>query len=324
MISINRHAMRQVRTLMEQAEALGCRYYRLGNGAHVIDMGIGVPGSWEAARIFTEIDMASLGRCAYRDFPLDEQVSVAAVEVYVDNLELACMASQMAGLQLAGLQLASGEFSAIASGPARALARAAGDTHIHLTEYRDSHHEAVLGVTAGSLPDEQFAAHAAEVCCVDPQHLYLLMHGYNCRVNAVQVSARIVEQTLNQMMLCSFPLDQLLSARGYCAVAPPAPDELQAMGWINDCLLYGGKAVFQVRSADEVIAEKIPLLVTEHAADYGRPFLELFEEAGRDFYAMDLAIHSPAMVQIINVASGSVFTAGSIRRDILKRNFFNL
>ncbi len=319
MVSINKHAMRQVRALMEQAEVLGCRHYRLGNGAHVIDMGIGVPGSWEAARIFTEIDMASLGHCSYRDFPLDERISVTAVEVYVDNLELACMASQMAGLQLA-----SGEFSAIASGPARALARSEGDTHIHLTAYRDSHHEAVLGVTAGSLPDEQFAAHAAEVCRVEPQHLYLLMHGYNCLVNAVQVSARIVEQTLNQMMLCSFPLDRLVSARGYCAIAPPAPDELQAMGWVNDCLLYGGKAVFQVRSDDEVIAEKIPLLVTEHAPDYGRPFLELFEEAGRDFYAMDLAIHSPAMVEIINVASGSVFTAGSLRADILKRSFFNL
>jgi len=245
MISINKHTMKLVNDLMENAEAYGCRYYTLENGTNVIDMGIKVPGGWKAAKMFTEIDIACLGSCDLRDFPLDEKISVAGVEVFIDNPELACIASQMAGLQLTG-----GEFSAICSGPARALARAKDDLHVQLTEYRDVHDQAVLGITSGTLPDAAFADKASEVCGVKPENMFLLMHSYNCIVNTVQVSARIVEQTINQMMLNKFDIHQIVSARGFCAVAPLAPDDLTEMGWVNDCLLYGGKAVFWVRSED--------------------------------------------------------------------------
>ena len=273
----------------------------------------------ETAKIFTEIDMACMGTCSFRDFPLNDQISVSAVEVFIDNLELACIASQMAGLRLA-----EGEFSVIASGPARALARADDDTHIKLTTYTDKYHQAVLGITAKRLPDETFSEKAARVCRVRPENLFLLMHSFNCTVCSVQVSARIVEQAINQMMLNNFAIDQLVSARGYCVVAPTAPDELKSMGWVNDSLLYEGKAVFWVKSADEEIERVISNLVTESADDYGRLFIEMFEEAGRDFYAMDLSIHSPAMVQIINMNSGNTFTTGSIRKDILLKSFFNI
>lgn len=319
MISINKHVMKMVTELLENAEALGCRYFRLANGAHVIDMGIEVPGGWKAAKMFAEIDMACLGTCDFRDFPLDDRISLSAVEITIDNPELACLASQMAGLQLA-----EGEFSVIASGPARALARDKGDLHVQQTSYRDNHSQAVLGITAKTLPDEAFAEKAAQVCGVKTDDLYLLMHSYNSIVCTVQVSARIVEQTMNQMMLNKFNLDQIVSARGYCAVAPVAPDDLSSMGWVNDCLLYGGKAVFWVKSTDDEIKTAIPKLVTESAADYGRLFIEMFEEAGRDFYAMDLSIHSPAMVQIININSGNIFIAGNIRKDILKKSIFNI
>ncbi len=302
---------------MESADELGCKVHQLENGVHVIDMGVEVAGGWQAARIFTEIDLACRGTCVLRDFPLDDQYSVSAVEVFIDNVELACMASQMAGLQLG-----DGEFSVIASGPARARAAADGDQHIKLTEYRDAHHEAVLGITSNSLPSGELAQKAADVCRVQPEDLYLLMHSYNCVVNSVQVSARIVEQAINQMMLNDFDTSGLSFARGICAVAPTAPDDLTEMGWVNDCLLYGGKAVFWMDGDDEMIREKLPSLVTESSSDYGRPFVELFEEAGRDFYAMDLAIHSPAEVQIFNTASGHVFSAGRIRKDILSASIF--
>ena len=319
MISINKHVMKMVTELIENAEALGCSYFRLANGAHVIDMGIEVSSGWKAAKMFSEIYMACLGTCDFRDFPLDDKISLSAVEVFIDNTELACLASQMAGLQLS-----EGEFSVIASGPARAMARAEGDLHIQQTSYQDNHNQAVLGITAKTLPDEAFAEKAAQVCGVKTDELYLLMHSYDCIVCTVQVSARIVEQTINQMMLNNFDLSQLVSARGYCAIAPLAGDDLKAMGWVNDCLLYGGKAALWVKSTDEEIKTVIPKIVTESAADYGRLFIEMFEEAGRDFYAMDLSIHSPAMVQIININSGNIFIAGDIRKDILKKSIFNI
>jgi methenyltetrahydromethanopterin cyclohydrolase len=132
-----------------------------------------------------------------------------------------------------------------------------------------------------------------------------------------------VEQTINQMMLNKFDPKQIVFARGYCTVAPLAPDDLAAMGWVNDCLLYGGKSSLWVDAKDEEIQGKLPLLVTESAKDYGRLFIEMFEEAGRDFYAMDLSIHSPAAVQIFNINTGNVFSAGGIRKDILRKSILN-
>lgn len=319
MVSINQHVMEQVKELIFDAEALGCGYSRLPNGAHVVDMGIDVPGGWKAARLFTEINMAGLGSCSYRDFELNYSISVPAVEVYVDNPELACLVSQ-----IAGLRLVEGAFSAIGSGPARALAAADDDHCFELSAYRDLSGTAVLGLQMTTLPDEKLAEKAAGVCGVAPENLYLLVHPSASMVASVQVSARIVEQTINKMIRKKFDISQIAFARGYCAVAPVTDDELQAMGVINDSLLYGGKSSFWVRSSDEEIRRVLPQLITESSSDYGRLFIDLFEEAGRDFYKMDLDIHSPAMVQIYNMNTGRIFSAGRIRKDILLKSYFGL
>ena len=239
--------------------------------------------------------------------------------MYLDNPDLGCLVSQ-----IAGLRLSEGEFAAIGSGPARALAAAADDHCFELTSYRDISGSAVLGLQMSSLPNEGIARKAAEVCGVAPENMYLLAHPSASMVASVQVSARIVEQTINKMIRKDFDLSQLVFARGYCAVAPVSGDELQAMGVINDSLLYGGKSVFWVRSDDAHIEEVLPQLITESSADYGRLFIDLFEEAERDFYKMDLDIHSPAMVQMYNMNTGRVFSAGRIRKDILLQSYFGL
>jgi methenyltetrahydromethanopterin cyclohydrolase len=320
MISLNRRVMPLVRRLIEDDEALGCRYHRLANGAHLIDMGIAVPGGWEAARLFTLIDIAGLGSVDYRDFPLDDQLSTSAVEVFIDRVDLACLSCQIAGLSLGG-----GEFAAIGSGPARALAARRTDSTDHcfdLTTYRDAGSPAVLGVQMPALPDDAFAARCAALCAVEPEDLYLLVHPSTALVGAVQVSARIVEQTINKMIRHGFDLSTIATARGYCAIAPLSDDELTAMGRINDCLLYGGASFFEVRASDEAIERIIPRLVTASSRDYGKLFKGLFIAADKDFYKMDLDIHSPAQVQIHNISTGRVFTAGGLRRDLLKQSFF--
>lgn len=318
MISLNKRVMKMVHQLIEDAEALGCRYFELANGSKVLDMGIEVPGSWQAAKLFTEIDMAGLGTCTYTNFDLEDQLSVPAVEVYVDEPRLACLVSQ-----IAGWQLTEGDFAAIGSGPARALAAVAADHCFTLTSYRDNHHEAVLGIQMTGLPDTALANKVAEACRVKPEDVYLLVHPSASVVASVQVSARIIEQTINKMIRKGFDLSQLVLARGICAVAPVVLDELEAMGKINDCLLYGGAADFWVKSTDEEIARVIPQLVTANAKDYGRLFIDLFLAANKDFYQMDLEIHSPAKVQMYNMHTGNVFVAGEIRKDLLRKSLFN-
>ena len=319
MISINDRVMGPVWELIKNDEALGCRSFRLKNGTQVIDMGINVPGSWTAARLFTEINIGGLGSCGFKDFPLDDEISVPGVEVYVDNWELGCLCSQ-----IAGLKLTDGEYAAIGSGPARALAAAADDHCFELTAYRDTSKNAVLGLQMMQLPDEALADAAAGACGVKSEDLFLLVHPSTSITATVQVSARIVEQTINKMIRKQFDLSSIVTARGFCAVAPVTDDEDLAMGKINDSLLYGGKASFWVRLDDDrEIMRVLPQLVTQSAKDYGKLFLDLFIAADRNFYNMDLDIHSPAMVQIYNTKTGNLFTAGTIRRDILKKSYFN-
>ena len=54
---------------------------------------------------------------------------------------------------------------------------------------------------------------------------------------------------------------------------------------------------------------------------YGQPFLDIFEAAGRDFYAIDPHLFSPAEVILQNIESGSVFRFGRIAPDILRESF---
>ena len=318
MISINKHAMKLVRKLLEEAEDIGCKVLKLKNGATVIDMGVEAPGSWQAAKYFTEINMAGLVTCNYFNYDLDEKLSVPAVEIFVDNPILGCLCSQ-----IAGWPLGSGDFAAIGSGPARALAAVKEDHCFDLTSYRDNHYEAVLGVQAVDLPDEAMAEKVAAACKVNPENLYLLAHKSASVVATVQVSGRIIEQTINKMIRKGFDLNQIFWPV-VTVVAPVGTDELDAMGKINDSLLYGGASEFWVKSTDEEIQRVLPQLVTKSAKDYGRLFLDLFVEANKDFYQMDLDIHSPAKVQIYNMNTGNVFVDGEIRKDLLKKSFFNL
>ncbi len=319
MISVNKNAMPKVRYLIENAERLGCRHFTLPGGAHVIDMGVEEKGSFEAGRLFAEITMADLATCQLKNYMLPGEISVTAVEVYTAEPILACLCSQ-----IGGYPLSSGAFAAIGSGPGRAKAALDIDHSFHFTDYRDTSDEVIFGIQANHFPNQEMAAQVARDCRVTQDNIYFLAHKTSSIVASIQVPARILEQTINKMVKKGFDLDTLQYARGFCLVAPVDLDAEAAMGKINDSLLYGGLSEFWVKWEDQKIEEILPNLVTESSKDYGRLFKALFLEAERDFYKMDLDIHSPAAVQIVNMNSGKMFSAGRIREDLIKKSFFNL
>src|SRR5271157_726651 len=319
MISVNKNVMPKVRYLIEHAEQLGCRHFRLESGAHIIDMGVEQKGGFEAGRLFAEITMADLATCHFTNYVLPGDISVLAVEMYTAEPLLACLCSQ-----IGGYPLSSGDFAAIGSGPGRAKAALDIDHSFHFTDYRDDSDEVVFGIQANHFPDEGMVRQVVWDCRVVPDNVYFLAHKTSSIVASIQVSARILEQTINKMVKKGFDLSTLEYARGFCLVAPLDRDPEAAMGKINDSLLYGGRSEFWVKWDDHKIQEILPKLVTESSKDYGRLFRDLFIEAGRDFYKMDLDIHSPASVQIVNMNSGKMFKAGRLREDLIKKSYFNL
>ncbi len=318
MISINREAMKIVRRVLADPEPLGVRVVSLENGATVLDMGQQAPGSWQAAQDYTLVTLGGLGTVTYEPFPLGNRV-LPAVRVMVDRPMEACVASQIAGWQL---DPPGTPHAAIAAGPARALNQLHPDHYFELISYRDAHHEAVVAIQTSEPITARIAQVVAENCRVKPEDVYILVAPNSSLVCAVQVAARIIEQTLHRLPEEGFDFNAVRYAAGYGVIPPLTNDDVTAMGRINDSLLYGGVCTLYVEADDAAIAAVIGKITSAASRAYGRPFLEIFEDAGRDFYQIPLDLHSPAVVHINNLRTGRTFSAGAINYEVLEKSFF--
>jgi methenyltetrahydromethanopterin cyclohydrolase len=317
MISINREAMKIVRRVLESPEPLGVHVIRLGNGATVLDMGQRAPGGWTAAKAYTLITLGGLGEVSYEPFLLAGRM-LSAVRVMIDHPMLACVASQIAGWRLEGARAGA----PILAGPGRALNRANPDHYFDLITYRDEHDEGVVAIqTSEPITADQTDA-IARACNLKPEDLYVLVAPNASLVCAVQVAARIVEQSLHRLAEEGFDVNAVTSAHGYGVIPPLIADDVIAMGRINDSLLYGGVATLYVETTDEIAAAVVGRVVSRASRAYGRPFVEIYEEAGRDFYQIPLDLHSPAVLHLNNLRSGRTFSAGEINEAVLRRSYF--
>ena len=321
-ISINREAMKIVRQILDDPAAIGAEVAVLPNGATVIDMGQQAPGGWVAARYYSQITMGGLGEFIYETFPYPiNGVRLPAVRVMIDFPVLACSASQIAGWRLES-GLAEGDVAPILAGPARAL-NVNPDHHFAHFSYRDHWHEAVIAVQTSEAVQPAWSEAIAAACLIQPQDLYILVAPTQSLVCAVQVSARSVEQTIHRLEEEGLPMEDIVSAQGLCVLPPLVDDELAAMGRINDALLYGTEATFYLRHEDDnFVAWLAARIVSQATAAYGRPFLDIFLDAVKDFYNIPLDLHSPAVVHLNNLSSGRTHSAGQINEGILSRSFF--
>ena len=54
--------------------------------------------------------------------------------------------------------------------------------------------------------------------------------------------------------------------------------------------------------------------------DYGKPFLQIFREAGKDFYKIDHDLFAPAAIIISNAKTGESLRAGQINPKVLSQS----
>jgi methenyltetrahydromethanopterin cyclohydrolase len=137
----------------------------------------------------------------------------------------------------------------------------------------------------------------------------------------VQIVARSVETTLHKLHEVGGKLSEVVSGWGLAPLPPVAADDLAGIGRTNDAILYGGEVTLWMRSTDEALAALAPQIPSSASRDYGRPFAEIFESFGRDFYKIDKHLFSPAAVTLVNLATGRSFRGGQLRPDIVQRSF---
>jgi methenyltetrahydromethanopterin cyclohydrolase len=219
------------------------------------------------------------------------------------------------GCQYAGWHVRVNQFSAMGSGPGRlkvakeeVLARyRLSDPDrgaVFLLETRDSPNDAVL----------EFLATAAHV---PPAELCVIQAPTASLVGSVQVAARVVETALHQWELRGGNLRTIRAAMGRCPIAPVAPDDVTAMGWTNDAMLYGGHVWLWVDEEDEVIRPLVQQSVSSTSPLWGTPFTALFQASG-NFYDIDPGLFAPAVIQAVSLKTGHAFRAGRDHRQLLE------
>ena len=109
---------------------------------------------------------------------------------------------------------------------------------------------------------------------------------------------------------------------GYAPIPPVGPDFEVAMARTNDVILYGGTVYLTVDSDDEAkLRELVKDAPSINSKDYGKPFLQIFLDAGKDFYKIDPSLFAPAVLMINNAKTGRTFKAGQINPKVFSPSF---
>jgi methenyltetrahydromethanopterin cyclohydrolase len=298
--------------LAAEPARFGVEVHRLACGARVIDCGVAAPGGFAAGVEFSRACMGGLGEIDIVPWTLDDTV-LAGCRVRTDHPLVACIASQYAGWKIQ-----AGKFSAMGSGPARALA--AAEPLFEKYALRVEAKQAVLLVESSALPDDEAAEKVAGRCGVAPEALSLLAAATGSTVGSVQIAARVVETALHKMMELGFDLTRIRSGIGFCPVPPVIRDPLRAIGRTNDAVLYGGEVHLIVDVEDEMLSGLAPRIPSSTSRDHGRLFYDLFREYG-DFYKIDPMLFSPARISLANQRTGRTFRAGATSPELLRKSF---
>jgi methenyltetrahydromethanopterin cyclohydrolase len=311
MLSVNELALDIFEDLAETPEEFNCTYHELDNGARIVDCGVSTRGGYVAGRAFTEICMGGLGEVNFRMGQIKE-IPMPFIEVMTDFPSISCLGSQKAGWTVK-----VGNYFAMGSGPARALSLKPKHT-FEVIEYEDDFDWAVICLESDHLPNAEVMLKIAEDCNVDVANVCAVVAPTSSIVGSIQVSGRCVETAIYKLNELGFDTRKVIAAMGTAPV-PPVRGAKLAMGVTNDATIYHGR-INLTMNAPEIkdYLEKIP---SSKSKGYGKPFNDIFKEAGYDFYKIDTSLFSPAEVVINELSEGAVYHVGAVNTDVTLKSF---
>lgn len=316
-VSVNARAAVLVDQLKAEAAALRIGVTRGELGETIIDAGSKFLGGIAAGLRLAEICMGGLGTVELVPGTKTPRWPWTLVTRSSDPVT-ACLASQYAGWKLAHGE-GKDAFFALASGPARALARK--EPIYEDLAYRDSAMTATLVIESSRPPPPPVVEKVARECNVAPERLTLIYAPTQSLAGGAQIVARTLEVALHKAHELKFPLERIVDGMGAAPLSPPHPELVAAMGRTNDAIIYGGRIQLYVTgppSDAHALANELP---SEGSRDYGRPFAEIFKRAKGDFYAIDRMLFSPAEVMITAIESGETFRKGHVDLSLLDASF---
>jgi methenyltetrahydromethanopterin cyclohydrolase len=314
MPTLNERAHELCNAMVADADKLGIEVSTLDCGTRLIDCGVKALGSVEAGRRLAEVCMSGLGvvfvASSAEGEPTSLKVSVATREPVA-----ACMASQYAGWEIKGEK-----FFAMGSGPMRA---AAGREELFDSIGHRERPDVCVGVLETStLPPESVCIELASKCGVGPRQLTLLTARTASAAGTVQIVARSVETALHKLHVLGFDLARIVSGSGLAPLPPVANDDMTAIGWTNDAILYGARVTLAIRGGFDDVKSVGASVPSCASPDYGQPFADVFAKYDRDFYRIDPLLFSPAMVILVDgEAPGEPLSFGRLAPEVLEQSF---
>ena len=315
-VSVNGLAWRLTEKLLDRQDFYGVHATKSGAGATVIDAGVKVPGGFQAGKILTEICMGGCGK-AQIDFKNYSDIDFPSITVSTDKPAIAALGSQFAGWRIKEPD----NSIAIGSGPARALALKPKEIYEDIG-YTDSSDKAVLTLESNSLPSETLIEKVTKACNVITENFRVVVAPTASIAGLTQVAGRVVEVGIHRLRTLGLDPKTIRYACGYAPIPPLGADFEAAMARTNDAILYGGTVYCTVDYGDELALKKIVAQAPSNTSkDYGKPFLQIFREADRDFYKIDHNLFAPAVLAVNNAKTGNVFEAGQTNEKALKASF---
>jgi len=313
-LSVNQMAWKIAQKLLDNPEFYGVNVSKSTAGATVIDAGVNAPGGFQAGKKLTELCMGGAGK-AQLGFKTYGDLTFPSVTVSTDHPAIAAL-----GSQFAGWRIKEGDSIAIGSGPIRALALKPKDVFEEIG-YKDISDKAVLTLESNSLPSDTLIEKVTTASNIKAENLIAVVAPTASIAGLTQVAGRVVEVGIHKLRTLGLSPKIIRYALGYAPIPPLGTDFEVAMARTNDAILYGGTVYLTVDYDDEAALQKIiqqaPSLASK---DYGKPFLQIFREADKDFYKIDHGLFAPAAIIINNAKTGKTFKAGKINPEVLAQS----
>jgi len=313
-LSVNKLTLKLVKQLCDCADLYGVKVKKTSSEATLIDAGIEAKGGFAAGQLLTEICLGGLGKAQITQKQIGD-INLPTVFVYTDYPAVSAL-----GSQFAGWQIKAENYSAMGSGPARALSLKPKELFEKIG-YEDTSDVAVLVLETSQEPPKEAVDKIAEECGVNSENLFLVVAPTSSVAGSIQISGRIVETGLHKLTELGFDPKLVEHACGYAPIAPVHPKLAQAMGRTNDAIIYAGIAYYTVSCDDDEelknILERAPASASR---SYGKPFMEIFKEADYDFYKIDPGLFAPAVFVVNNAKTGKTFSAGKIDVEVFKKS----
>jgi methenyltetrahydromethanopterin cyclohydrolase len=313
-LSVNRLAWVKAQSLIENPQFYNVAVSKSEAGATIVDAGVNTTGGFLSGKKLTELCLGGAGK-VHLGFKGYGEITFPSITITTDHPAIAAL-----GSQFAGWRIKDGEQIAIGSGPVRALALKPKDIYEEIG-YKDQSDKAVLTLESNSLPSDALVEKVCAASGVSAANLIVVVAPTASVAGLTQVAGRVVEVGIHKLRTLGLSPKIIRYAMGYAPIPPVGVDFEVAMARTNDAILYGGTVYLTVdwmgeEAALQKIVEQAPSMASK---DYGKPFLQIFREADRDFYKIDHGLFAPAALMVNNAKTGRTFGAGQINPKVLSQ-----